>query len=128
MQAWNKTMRLTVGSVSLEIPAALAKREGTAVDSAAAAYEAPGLSVLVDQGPFADQLSSYVGRPDYRVEATEIAGAAARIVSFRTPEEKTYTVAVHVPHLNRATVVVRAADSVPEQVARAIIQSVKPLK
>jgi hypothetical protein len=127
MTAWDEKVRVALGGFSLELPVSLAKQPGTPVDSLAGRFEGSGLSVIVDQGPFSDRLSSYVGRPDYQEEAEEIAGVPARIVFFRTPEEGTYTVAAHMPGLNNLTVFVRAAESVPQSVARDIIQSVEPV-
>ena len=56
-----------------------------------------------------------------------VAGIVGRIVSFRTPEEHTYTVAAVLSEPVRATVVVRADDSVPEPEARRIIESLQPV-
>jgi hypothetical protein len=127
MTKWNERVRVPLGAFSVELPAVLVKRQGSAVDSEAAGFEGGGLTVVVDQGPFADRLTSCVGRPDYREEATEIAGVSSRVVFFRTPAEGTYTVAAHRPGPNGLTVVVSAAESVPEQVARDIVKSVEPL-
>src|SRR5262245_43148711 len=115
--AWDEKSRVTVGGVSLAIPAELVKRSGTTVDSEAAVFEGGGLFVVVTQGPFSDRLTSYIGRSGYREESTRIGEAAGRIVFFRTPEEGTYTVATHSPGVNGLTVLIRAAESVPEQVA-----------
>ena len=116
-----------VGGVSLELPAVLVEGDDRALDSAAAVFEGPGLSVILDQGPFADPLETYVGRPGYEEGLREVAGSTARVVSFRTPEDGTYTVAAHVPRPKPLSVVVRADTSVPEHVPGDIIESVQPL-
>ena len=126
MTKWNEKVRVPLGIFSVELPAVLVKREGSAIDSPAVGFEGGGLSVDVDQGPFSDPLTSYVGRPDYREEAAEIAGVAARLVFFRTPADATYTVAAHLPGPNGLTVVVSAAETIPERVARDIVKSVEP--
>ena len=127
MTKWNEKVRVPLGIFSVELPATLVKRPGDAVDSVAAVFEGGGLSVVVDQGPFSDRLTSHVGRPDHREEAAEIAGVAARLVFFRTPADGTYTVAAHLPGPNGLTVVVSAAETIPEQIARNIVESVEPM-
>ena len=120
-------VRVAMGGFSLEFPASMAKQEGNPVDSVSGVFEGGGISVIIDAGPFSDRLASYTGRPDYYEEAREIAGASAHVVFFRTPEEGTYTFAAHIPGLNGLTVVIRAAESVPQQVARDIVESVEPV-
>ena len=127
MAQWDQKVRTVLGTFSLELPACLVKQEGSPVDSMAAVFEGCGLFVIATQGPYSDRLTGYVGRSDYREEESKIGGAAARMVSFQTPEEGTFTLAVHVPGLNGLTVLVRAAESVPRQVARDIVQSIQPV-
>jgi catechol 2,3-dioxygenase-like lactoylglutathione lyase family enzyme len=125
MTDWDETTRVTVGQVSLELPAALVQSAGAPIDSAAAVFEGGGLTVIVDQGPFADRLDAHAGRPDLREETREVAGATARTVFFRDPEHNTYTVGIHVPAPHYLTVVIQADAAVPEHVAHAIIDSVR---
>ena len=124
----DEKVRLVLGTFSLELPAHLVKQEGNPVDSMAAVFEGGGLFVIATQGPHSDRLTSYIGRSNYMEEETKIGGVTARMVSFQTPEEGTYTVAVHVAGLNGLTVLVRAADSVPLQVARDIVRSIETVK
>jgi hypothetical protein len=124
---WGEKVRVAVGDVSLELPAALVQREEANVDSSAGVFEGSGLTVIVDQGPFSDPLDSHTGRPGYREEPTELAAVAGRTISYQTPEEGTYTVAAHLPPPAAVTVVVRADGSVPEHVPREIIASIRAI-
>ena len=73
MTPWEQRVRVTVGKISLEIPAVLVK-SGHAIDSAAAMFEGNGLSVTVDEGPFASRLDSYAGRPGVTEDFKRSAG------------------------------------------------------
>jgi hypothetical protein len=133
----DETVRVVVGKVSVELPASLAKRPDTPIDSASAVYEGAGLIVNIDQGPFASRLDRHAGQPDYR-EAIETVGDTVRdtagdtprgivrrMIFFRSPTRDTYTVATHVSAPTSVTVVVQANASVPERVANAIVESVR---
>lgn len=113
--------------MSLELPSALVAGRGDGIDSAAGVFEGAGVSVVVDQGPFSDPLTTHAGRPEHRDEAIDVAGTAARLVSFRDPEDRTYSVGAHVPGPSPVTVVVRADASVPEHVPRDIVESLRLL-
>ena len=125
MTDWNDKARVAVGKVGLELPAAIVKKKDTPIDSASGVFEGQGVQVIVDQGPFADRLDSHVGRPGYREEIKDVMGTKGRVIFFRTPERGTYTVAIHLPAPRLATVVVHADASVPESVARQIIESIQ---
>lgn len=127
MSVWDEKTRVTVGQVSLELPAILATHSDRPLDSTAAVFEGHGVTVIVDQGPFSDRLDSHVGKPEYREGVMPVAGATGRTVSFRNPAGGTYTVAVHVPEPMTLTVVVQADESVPEHVARNIVESIQTL-
>jgi hypothetical protein len=77
---WDEKTRVGVGKVSLELPAALLKGGDAAIDSAANVFEAPGLSVTVDQGPFASRL----GRPGYEEGDMDVGGTKGRTIFFRS--------------------------------------------
>lgn len=113
------------GGISLELPESLIRQEGAGVDSRAALFEGDGLAVLVDQGPFADSLTTHVGRPEYAERMQTIAGVAARTLFYRAPEEGGYVMAAHLPDLNRLTVVVRARDWVTPDAAESILQGIR---
>ena len=85
--------RVQVGAISIEIPAQLSATTGVPIDSISAVLTGEGLTVIIDQGPFADRLEGAVGRPDFREVRTDMAGASGRTVYFRSPEEHTYTFA-----------------------------------
>ncbi len=123
----NEATRVRVGAISLEVPAQLVASSDAPIDSPAAVLAGAGITVIVDQGPFADRMESSIGLPDRRQEQLQVAGIVGRIVSFRTPEAHTYTVAAVLSEPVRATVVVRADDSVPEPHARRIIESLQPV-
>ena len=125
--ARGETTRIRVGAISVAVPAHLLATTDAPIDSAAAVLTGGGLTVIIDQSAFADRMESSIGQPDRREEPTHIAGASGRIVSFRTPEDHTYTVAVVLSEPVPATVVVRADDSVPERDARRIVESLQPV-
>jgi hypothetical protein len=122
---WNEKVRVTVGNLGLELPSALVKTQDTAIDSASAVFEGSGLTVIVDQGPFADRLDGYVGNPGYREEMRNMAGATARTIFFQRPDRGTYTMAVHFTAPKLVTVVIHADKSVPEQVPKEILESLR---
>jgi hypothetical protein len=126
MAAFEPRVHVRVGAVGLELPATLTARAGTPADSASAVFEGEGLTVLVDQGPFAPSLDADVGRPGYREEPTEVGGTPARLVTFDEPGGS-FTTALEIAPPNRATVVVRADGSVPRHVPLDIVRSVQPL-
>lgn len=125
MTQWDKKVRVSVGSVSLELPASVVKGQDTPVDSVASVFEGGGVRIIVDQGPFANRLDSYAGHPEYQQDSKEVDGTAARTISFRSPERGTSTVAIHVPAPKYVTVVVEAEPDVPRQVSEEIINSLR---
>jgi hypothetical protein len=124
---WDDKVRVAVGNVSLELPTVLVKREDTSIDSMGGVFEGGGVTVIVDQGPFADRLDSYAGHPEYQDGITDVAGTISRRISFRSPDRGTYTVATHLTAPRHVTVVVQAEDSVPERVPKEIIDSLQLL-
>lgn len=121
-EAFGEFVRVEIGHVSLDLPAELAKQAGNPVDTAAAVFAGAGLTVIVDAGPFADRLDSYSGKAEFRESAQPANG---RAISFKNPERGTYTMAVRIAGPKPATVTVEADASVPERVARKIIDSVR---
>ncbi len=111
--------------MSIEVPTEVLADPGAPIDSASAVFTGMGVTVIVDQGPFADRLEGSVGRPEFDDTPTSVAGHTGRYVSFRTPEEHTYTMATLLSEPARITVVVRADDSVPARVARDILESLQ---
>lgn len=125
MSRWEEKVRVTVGSVSLELPAEAVKGQDAAIDSAAGVFEGAGLRIIVDQGPFANRLDSFAGLPEYRQESREVSGTTGHAVSFRSPDRGTSTTAIHLPAPKFATVVVEAEPQVPPQVPPQIIDSLR---
>ena len=125
MTRWDEKVRVAVGNVSLELPVSVVRGQGAPVDSAAGVFEGSGLRIIVDQGPFANRLDAYAGLPDYQQQKTDVAGTMGRTVSFRSPEQDTSTIAVHVPAPKLVTVVVEAKPDVPKQVSEQIINSLR---
>jgi hypothetical protein len=125
MTSWNEKARVAVGNVSLELPASVVQRQDTSIDSAGGVFEGGGMMVIVDEGPFADRLDSYVGLPDFRENTKEVAGTTGREVFFRKPDRGTYTIGIHVPAPKHVTLVIHADASIPERVAEEIIDSLR---
>ena len=124
---WDEKVRVSVGNVSLELPISLVKRQDTPIDSVASVFEGSGVTVIVDQGPFANRLDSYAGHPEYQEMIKDVSGTTSRTISFQSPDRGTYTVATHLAAPKHVTVVVQADASVPEQVPREIIESLRLL-
>ena len=102
MTPWSKTARVAVGAVSLELPAILQRRGDAAIDSAASVFEGGGLLVTVDHSPFASRLDSDVGKPDYKEDVKAVGGVTGRTIFFRSPDDGSYTVGIHVPTVRRS--------------------------
>lgn len=111
--------------VTVDVPVDLVPDTAAGIDSAARSLAGPKLDVLVDTGPFADPLDRYDGLPHFRESTEQISGHRARVVRFSVDDGSTYTVAAHIPELDRLTVVVRAAREVPDEVALQIIRSIR---
>ena len=124
MSSFEGKTRVSLGAASVAIPEALLPA-GQSLDSPSNFFEGLGMSVLIDQGPFSDDLTSAVGHAEYRETTEQVAGVPAKVVSYRDPGGTGYIVAAHIPGLNRLTVVVRASDSVPRQVADEVIDSIE---
>ncbi len=114
-----------MGAISLELPVALVDAEAAPVDSATRVFEGAGVTVIVDQGPFADRLEGDRGRPQYREETREIGDTTGRVVSFRSADDATRTLAARLVGPPGVTVVVRADASVPAHVPRDIVNSLR---
>lgn len=82
------------------------------------------MTVIVDQGPFADRLDSYVGESMYDEQIAPLAGTVGRVVRFKRPDG-TFTVAARIIEPRELTVVVQGNESVPEQVAKDVIDSLR---
>ncbi len=120
---WNDKVRIAVGNISLELPVCLLDRRATLTSSAASVFVGNGLTVIVDQGPFADRLDGYAKHSGFREETGEVGGASGRTIACRSHDRGMYTVATHIPAPNHVTVVVQANALVPEPVPRKIIDS-----
>jgi len=125
---WDEKVRIAVGSISLELPVFLLNRQATLPSFPASVFVGSGLTVIVDQGPFADRLDSYASHPEFHEEIDEVNGTSGRTIACRSPERGTYTVATHIPAPNHVTVVVQANALVPEPVPRKIIESLRLLE
>jgi hypothetical protein len=116
--------RVRLASISLRVPDSLAP-SGHAIDSNATFLEGPDLSVLVDEGPFGISLSSLERCPGYETSSAEIAELAATIVFCRDQDGDGYTLAAHLPSLNRLVVLIRAGPTVPRRIAEDILRSIE---
>jgi hypothetical protein len=130
MSDW-KELTLAQG-LTLTVPADLSRGPEQGVDTAVATWNGAGISVVVDQGPFADPLTTYQGRPGSRSRQETIDGRPARIVSF-LEGDGTRVVAAHFPGTQAGaaagkplTIVVRVDPAVRrEEVAFDIIRSLR---
>ena len=125
MSRWSEKVRVAIGNITLELPAAIGKRPDVSIDSTAGVFEGAGLRIVVDQGPFANRLDSYAGLPDYREESRDAGGMTARIVSFRSADGRSFTAAIHLPAPKSATVIVEADADIPPEVPAEIIDSLR---
>jgi hypothetical protein len=124
--------------LTLTVPADLSRGPEQGVDTAVATWNGAGISVVIDQGPFADPLTTYQGRPGSRSRQETIDGRLARIVSF-VEGNGTRVVAAHFPGARAGasagkgaaagkplTIVVRVDPAVlREEVAFDIIRSLR---
>jgi hypothetical protein len=121
---WSDRVPVRVDGLLLRLPAALIAG-GSAIDGPAAVFEGPGVTVVVDAGPFADRLDAHVGKPAFQESRVEVAGTSGRRVSFSAPDTGTQTSALHVDGPRPFTVAVIAAPSVPDTVAADVLASVQ---
>lgn len=118
----------TLGPIRLRTPVHLSKSGAVGIDSRAGGWEGKDVDVTIDQGPLADPLTSYEGRPDARVSETTIDGRPARVVSFRL-EDGRYLAAAHLEGQGAdgigLTISVVGAEPVGEEVPLLIVESVE---
>ncbi|MGR7025710.1 hypothetical protein [Geodermatophilus sp. URMC 62] len=122
---WGDLVPVRVGGLWLQLPAALVPGGGRAFDGPAAVFEGPGVTVVVDVGPFADRLDGHAGKPAFHEALVDVAGARGRRVTFRTPDAGTSTSALHVDAPRPFTVAVITEPSVPDAVAAGVLASVQ---
>ena len=127
MENWVEVSLLTGHRLCL--PPGVSGGSAQGVDTAVAAWSGPGIQILVDEGPFADPLTSYARRTNYRTSVETIDGRPACLVSFND-DDGMRVVAAHfagsvagsgVP--DRLTVLVRLVPDRDQEVALKIIQS-----
>lgn len=123
MGGWSETVPTRVGNLTVHLPAVLTRRDGTAIDSAAAVFEAAGVRVIVDAGPFADPLQPRGGAANYEEHDVRVGGMPARRVSYDEPDG-TRTVAVHVRN-PPFTVTAMASPNVPRDVLDNIVSTIE---
>jgi hypothetical protein len=83
MEAGWQDIALTPG-LRLRSPVQLSPAEAQGVDSNVRAWEGGGgnIEVVVDEGPYADPLTTYDDRPNAHAANETIGGQPARVVSF----------------------------------------------
>jgi hypothetical protein len=121
---WTERVPVQVGDLRLRLPAGLVS-VSAAIDGPSAVFEGPGVTVVVDAGPFADRLEAHAGKPGFREAQVEVSGASGRRVSFDAPDAGTHTNALHVEGPRPFTVAVIAAPSVPDDVADDVLASIQ---
>lgn len=120
------------GKFEFSLPAGLSEVREQGIDSSVARWEGEGITVRIDYGVFSDPLTSYGGRPNFRLSDAEIGDRAARIVSFDQSDGK-HLVAAHFHGFakerrtarDKLTIVVETEPSVKREVASRIIRSVR---
>ena len=113
----------------LRVPPRLSGGDDQGMDTTIATWSGPGIQILVDDGPFADPLTSYARRPNHWTSEETIDGQPARIVGF-DDDGGTRVVAAHFPGSvagsgvsDRLTILVRIEPGGDQEVARKIIRS-----
>jgi hypothetical protein len=124
MTEWDNWLTIELpGGGAIELPAvAVAPRAGVGIDSTAREFTAAGLSVLVDQGPFASVPVGHESAPGYTERVVLIDGLTAVVITY--PVSDSEVLAVRIPELDNLTVVVRHRDPVPPDVAERIVFSI----
>jgi hypothetical protein len=90
-----KELTLAEG-LTLTVPTDLSGGPDQGVDTEVTTWNGPGISVVIDQGPFADPLTTYGGRAGSHSRQETIGGRLARVVSF-VEGNGTRVVAAHFP-------------------------------
>lgn len=120
--------RITVelpGGGTIEIPAVVVTdRPPVGIDSTASYFEGRGLSILIDDGPFAGWPVGHESAPGYEDRFTRINGLDAALIKYQEPDGE-QVFAARVPELNNLTVVVRCRESVPQDVAERVLFSIQ---
>jgi hypothetical protein len=102
------------------------------IDSNVNLWEGKNLTVMMDEGPFADPLTSYANRPNARVFEETVAGRPARVVSFQLDDGRDFA-AVHLdlggpgPGGRRLTISVTGREEFGGEVPLEIAKSVEPI-
>lgn len=114
----------------LRLPADIsASSDEQSIDSNATVWRGSGVTVLVDEGPFADTLTSYRDRPNHRVTDATINGHPARVVSFERKDGGHY-VAAHFAGAEEGggagglTVAVETIEGVSPEIGSSILRSI----
>ena len=117
-----------IDPVRLRSPVPLTQSGAVGIDSGAGTWEGDGVSVTIDQGPLADPLASYEGRPDARVGETTIGGRPARVVSFQLEDGRHLAAAYFEGRgagSTALTISIVGARSVGEEVPLLMVESVE---
>lgn len=119
------------GTFSFWLPPDLAEVSTRGIDSVVRRWESEDLTALMDYGRFSDPLTEYSAQKSYQETSEQIAGHAARIVSFRQDDGWAFT-AVHFPNLGsnasghtlKLTLVVKSSPQLSQDVPLQIVRSV----
>jgi len=120
------------GKFIISIPPELSEVQAQGIDSDFREWKDKDILVRVDAGLFSDQLTSYEKQNHYRFFNEEIAGQAAKIVSF-DKEDGTHVIAAHFTGVDsssddrrqKITVWVEASPSVSTEIPLQMIRSIK---
>jgi hypothetical protein len=98
------------------------------IDSNVTLWEGRNLTVMVDEGPFADPLTSYASRTGARMSEEPIAGRPARVASFPLDDGRDFA-AVHLDlggEGRRVTISVTGREEFGGEVPVEIARSIEP--
>jgi hypothetical protein len=98
MEAGWQDVELTPG-LRLRSPVQLRPAQAQGVDSNVSAWQDGKLEVVVDEGPYADPLTTYDDRPNAHTADETIGGQPARVVSFPLDDGRQFAAA----HFDRGT-------------------------
>jgi hypothetical protein len=112
--------RVRVADVEIETPVDLASE--ASVEGGTAVLSGGGLTLIVDQGPFADRLTGYEDRAGFVRRREQIGGQPAELVTFRA-DDGTEVAAARLG--DRLTAAVHGAPGTDPNVLTRMLRSIR---
>lgn len=109
-------------------PDGLVASAAVSIDSQSATFTGPGVTVLIDSGPFSDRLDGYESKRGFERSFGTVAGEDATMVKFITEDGSTIVGGARIhatPSHPALTLVVQVEQKNNGTVVDAVIQSVK---